>query len=230
MGGYRSIGSFLFSQHSNLLFSISVSLSHLHLIHESALSLSKQPPKRQTTSKMPHPQLLEARVNTIRKADDPAWFERVHSSQKQQFKQSVRERVQEYKTRVLLLQLQPTPHAAHKQSVKEQKYIQSMLTYLHNGNRVKYEQYKTKTKQTMSDLLTTMMEQEGDFTAQVMPANFAGPSRSINFGDGTTVLICEQGETMRNEQIALRQGQKMNRFDDNLEFYDAMAEFLELYK
>ena len=44
------------------------------------------------------------------------------------------------------------------------------------------------------------------------------------------MLICDQCEVARNEQVALRQGQKMKRFDDNLEFYDAMAEFLELYK
>ena len=179
---------------------------------------------------MSHPELLSVRVNIIRKADDPAWFERVHSSKKQHFKQCLRERVQQYKNRVLMLQLQSTSHAAHKQTVKEQKYIQSMLTYLHNGNRAKYEQYKTKTKQAMSDLLTIMMEQEGDFTAEIMPANTAETNRSIDFGGGITMLICDQCEVAHNEQVALLQGQKMKRFDNNLEFYDAMAEFLELYK
>jgi hypothetical protein len=109
---------------------------------------------------------------------------------------------------------------------KEQLRYQSMLTYLHNGNRAKYEKYKTKTRQAMSDVLTFMMEQEGDFIAHFMPDT---RTSSIGIGD-VTVVMMDQSTITRNEGASLRQDEKMKKFDNNLEFYDAIAEFVELFK
>ena len=171
---------------------------------------------------MVHPQLLKIRTLIIYKADDPTWFKSVHKSEKEKFKRLLRGLVQQKADRVLLLQME----SAHELSIKEQRYYQTMLTYLHNGNQAKYEQYKTKTKEAMSEALTFMMEQES-FNVEFVPDE---SQRSIDFGGGITMLINEKGDVARNEQAALRQGKKMKTFNDNLECFDAMAEFVELFK
>ena len=171
---------------------------------------------------MPHPQIHEIRAKIIRKADDPAWFKRVHSSEKARYKGYLRDLVQEKKDRILLSQMLTT----HELGTKEQLRYQSMLTYLHNGNRAKYEKYKTKTRQAMSDVLTFFMEQEGDFNAHFMPAT---RTPSFDIGDVTMVVI-DESDIIRNEGASLRQGEKMKKFDDNLEFFYAIAEFVELFK
>ena len=70
------------------------------------------------------------------------------------------------------------------------------------------------------------MEQEGDFNAHFMPDT---RTPSIGIGD-VTVVMMDQSDITRNEGASLRQGEKMKKFDDNLEFYDAIAEFVELFK
>jgi hypothetical protein len=91
-----------------------------------------------------------------------------------------------------------------------------MLTYLHNGNRAKYEKYKTKTRQAMCDVLAFVMEKEGDFTVEFLLEK-----------EGEGSPLCA---VAHNEGISLRQGEKMKNFADNLEFYDAIAEYVGLYK
>ena len=158
---------------------------------------------------MVHPQLLKIRTLIIYKADDPTWFKSVHKSEKEKFKRLLRGLVQQKADRVLLLQME----SAHELSIKEQRYYQTMLTYLHNGNQAKYEKYKTKTKEAMSEILTFMMEQES-LTAAFVADESQNPSTDI----------------IHNEQAALLKGKAMKHFADNLEYLDAMAEYVELYK
>ena len=42
---------------------------------------------------MPHPQIHEIRAKIIRKADDPAWFKRVHRNEKARYKGYLRDLV-----------------------------------------------------------------------------------------------------------------------------------------
>ena len=190
-------------------------------------SLSKNTRTTKTTfpnknTAMPHPNLLHYRTQIIHKADDPTWFQSVHKSEKKRIKLFLCDLVKHKADRVLMLQME----SAFKLAIKEQRYYQTMLTYLHNGNQAKYEQYKTKTKEAMSEALTFMMEQES-FNVEFVPDE---SQRSIDFGGGITMLINEKGDVARNEQAALRQGKKMKTFNDNLECFDAMAEFVELFK
>jgi hypothetical protein len=177
---------------------------------------------------MPHPQLLNIASDMVRKADDPVWFRRVHRFKKQSYLKYLRELVYMYKSKVNVLKASP-PSSTHDSEIKEmcmkeQQRIQAMLTYLHNGNRAKYEEYKMKAKQTMSDLLTMYMEADG------IEAEVVTGSRD-KLEDGTVIVsVGHTGDVVRNEQLALRQGKKMKMFNENVEFYDLCAEFLELYK
>jgi len=190
-------------------------------ISASTLIIQTQPkPNKQTTSKMPHPQLLEVAADLVRKAD-----------MKQSYLKYLRGLVNMYKSKVLTLKISLASSTDENEklkmlSIKEQERIQAMLTHLHNGNRAKYEEYKMKAKKTMSDLLTMMMEAD-ELTTQILSC----VPNSITL-DGRTLIVDLRptGDVVRNEQVALRQGEKMKVFDENLEFYDASAEFLELYK
>ena len=158
---------------------------------------------------MVHPQLLEIRTLIIYKADDPTWFKSVLKSEKEKFKMLLRGLVQQKADRVLLMQME----GGHELSINEQQHYQTMLTYLHNGNQAKYEKYKTKTREAMSEILTFLMEQES-LTAAFVADESQNPSIDI----------------VHNEQAALRKGKAMKNFADNLEYYDAKAEYVELYK
>ena len=129
---------------------------------------------------MPHPNLLHYRTQIIHKADDPTWFQSVHKSEKKRIKLFLCDLVKHKADRVLMLQME----SAFKLAIKEQRYYQTMLTYLHNGNQAKYEQYKTKTKEAMIEALTFMMEQES------FNAVFVG------------MLSNAKGDVARNEQAA----------------------------
>ena len=165
---------------------------------------------------MPHPQLLAVQINLIRKEDDPSWFQRVKGAEMKELKDCLRATVAEKRSAVSMMEgaertnsveLRPIQVA----SIKEQKYYWYMLTYLHNGNQPKYEQYKQKAKEAMSEVLTLLMEHTKDARVKFLQ------------DDGTSVFT-------HNEENSLHQARKMKKFDDNAEYLEAMAQFLELWK
>ena len=165
---------------------------------------------------MPHPQLLAVQINLIRKENDPSWFQRVKGAEMKELKDCLRATVAERQSAVSMMEgaertnsveLRPIQVA----SIKEQKYYWYMRTYLHNGNQPKYEQYKQKAKEAMSEVLTLLMEHTKDARVKFLQ------------DDGTSVFT-------HNEENSLHQARKMKKFNDNAEYLEAMAQFLELWK
>jgi len=160
---------------------------------------------------MAHDEELFYQTMMVRKKDDPQWFKRVHSFEIASFKKYIRGLVEVKKLAVKTLKNHPN---AHPICVKEQHSYACMLVYLHNGNREKFEEYKKKTRDAMSETLTMLMEQ-GDHDVHFVQES------DQNFGKTVQRV---------NESASLRQGNKMKMFDVNLRYYELRAEFVDAFE
>ena len=102
----------------------------------------------------------------------------------------------------------------HPNSIKEQHNYACMLAHLHNGNREKFEEYKNKTQEAMSEILTMLMER-GDHKVNFVQETDRNWDEMLQFA---------------NESTSLRQANKMKIFATNVGFYELRAEFVDRFK
>jgi len=152
--------------------------------------------------------MMSALQDIKRKHRQPQWFKGVQADKVSGFKQYVKGVVAQKRQAVesLTNDANTTPLA-----IKEQRRYLAMLIYLHNGNREKYEEFKVKTKETMSEVLSEVMEMK-DHTCCFIKDDHV--NKVVTHNEGTS----------------LRQANKMKLFQDNLDFWDVSAEFLELFE
>ena len=160
---------------------------------------------------MPHPHLHATQAAIILKEVNPVWFASVQDEKIKELKSYFRNVVKQKKQQWIVLQSMglgcDSPFDVL--TTKEIKQYLCMMSYAHNGNKPQYEKFRNKLKVTMCDILEILTE-----------------------SDNVALTIGEDGESTmtHNEGTVLNYSNKMTTVNDNLEFLEARAEFVNLWE